>query len=145
MELAENSRKPQQMGWECLESFCACASQPAPCAKNDWCRTQDPFFRFCITRWLEQGKAGVVVWKEGLLWLSQREERGSPWLWFEVNFCFCLTYGRSFWLRLRCAQGVWALSRPGGCYPGSAQVPRGRTGGGHPRGGSTSFPCLCCF
>lgn len=78
MEHAENSRKPyQQMGWECLESFRAHAETD--------CRTHDPFFQFCITRWLEQGKAEVGIW-EDFLWLTQREERGSPWLWFEGNF-----------------------------------------------------------
>lgn len=66
MEHAENSRKPyQQMGWECLESFRAL--QPAPCAKNNWCRTHDPFFRFCrILKWLGQRKAGVMTWEDFL-------------------------------------------------------------------------------
>lgn len=56
----ENSRKRyQQMGCECLESFCA--SQPAPSTKNYWCQVRDPFFLFCgITRCLDEGKARLA-------------------------------------------------------------------------------------
>lgn len=56
----ENSRKRyQQIGCECLESFCAL--QPVACTENNWCQICDPFFLFYrIARWLDLEKARLA-------------------------------------------------------------------------------------